>query len=254
MCTKNSCTCGKGNSCPVAYPTFPGSLRGYNGWSPLFSVVPDGGSREVLRLVGWFGGTGTTPTDYIGQYLSSTGFTTNIAAAENIKGSPGASDNTGWSEILVGDMTLSNIFGNPTGTVNSQDFAGKFILTGFNAGSTIAYKQIGKTMFMSYRIDMNATIVNEINAGFLVGIDILIPNGKIAQRIQVFDSLFCPSGIAPPFTSSLERAYTNTGSYNGRMSTTASDQYIHGLYIISNAAGGTTTRFTLEGALFFETD
>ena len=59
---------------------------GDQGWSPVFAVVSDGNTREVLQLVDWIGGSGTKPGN-IGQYVSSSGFTGTIGSAQSIKGS-----------------------------------------------------------------------------------------------------------------------------------------------------------------------
>lgn len=86
-------------------------LDGFNGWTPVFSIVSDGADREVQRLIDWIGGTGTKP-GYIGQYVASTGFTTVIANAANIKGSSG---NDGLSvQVFTGAST-------PTGTIREGD-------------------------------------------------------------------------------------------------------------------------------------
>ena len=81
--------------------------QGAIGWSPLLAVVSDG-ARRVLQVYDWTGSTGTKPT--IGQYLTTTGFTTNITLATDIRGSSGSNGTngtngtigeTGWSPILA---------------------------------------------------------------------------------------------------------------------------------------------------------
>ncbi|MFG1349104.1 DUF2793 domain-containing protein [Xanthobacter autotrophicus] len=69
---------------------------GTNGWSPQFGIVTDG-TRRVLQVTGWTGGTGAAPTS--GQYVGATGLVTPIASAIDIRGPAGA-DGAG-----VGDMT-----------------------------------------------------------------------------------------------------------------------------------------------------
>lgn len=105
MCQKNSCICGRGNRCPIAYPTYPGSVAGTNGWSPIFAIEIDsvnldsqGNSRDVLKLVGWVGGTGTTPTDYIGQYVGASGYVPLIANGSNIRGASGTNGINGTND------------------------------------------------------------------------------------------------------------------------------------------------------------
>lgn len=53
------------------------------GWSPIFAVVNDG-SRKVLQVTGWTGGTGTAPAT--GLYVGATGFVSLIANGVDISG------------------------------------------------------------------------------------------------------------------------------------------------------------------------
>jgi hypothetical protein len=66
---------------------------GDNGWTPIFSVVSDGASREVLQLSDWIGGTGTQPAG-VGKYVGTSGLVSLIGNGKNIKGSTGASGAT----------------------------------------------------------------------------------------------------------------------------------------------------------------
>ncbi len=64
------------------------------GWSPTLAVVNDA-DRNVLQISGWRNadGTLTLPTvlqALVGQYLSATGPTPNIAEGTNVRGAPGA--------------------------------------------------------------------------------------------------------------------------------------------------------------------
>ncbi len=65
------------------------------GWSPEVAVVTDG-AREVLMVVDWInlGGAdlGTKPST--GYFIGAAGFTTDIASAKNVKGSPGSDANS----------------------------------------------------------------------------------------------------------------------------------------------------------------
>jgi hypothetical protein len=84
----------------------PGPI-GNPGWTPIFANPADG-ARVVQRVVDWTnpvaGATGKPAT---GMYVSSTGFTTNISSAQNIKGPKGddgifmASDFWDGDEMLV---------------------------------------------------------------------------------------------------------------------------------------------------------
>lgn len=86
----NSCGCGCNNG---RIPTGP---KGYNGWSPTFQTVVDevnldenGDYRVVLQLVSWIGGQGPIPTSFVNQYVSTTGYTSTLANATNIRGERG---------------------------------------------------------------------------------------------------------------------------------------------------------------------
>jgi hypothetical protein len=79
----------------IPSPSFnngPQGDKGNNGWSGVYAVVTDG-SRRVLQLVDWTGGQGSKPST--GFYLSSTGFTSDISLAEDIRGAVGATGSTG---------------------------------------------------------------------------------------------------------------------------------------------------------------
>lgn len=81
------------------------------GWSAVYSIVNDG-TRRVLEVVSWIGGTGTPPTP-INVYLGSIGFVSDITLAVDIRGIPGIDGsvgndgNNGWSPIyaIVNDST-----------------------------------------------------------------------------------------------------------------------------------------------------
>ena len=90
--------------------------QGEKGWAPSLAVVSDG-ERRVHRLVNWIGGEGTKPGN-IGDYLASSGFTSNIASATDIRGSEGPTGPTGadggtsrWSKrnvVSPTDITFLN--------------------------------------------------------------------------------------------------------------------------------------------------
>lgn len=65
---------------------------GFNGWSPVITVVPRG-NDSVLRLVDWVGGTGSKPTST--GYLSESGIVSNIANATNTRGLQGVKGDRG---------------------------------------------------------------------------------------------------------------------------------------------------------------
>jgi len=61
-------------------------VPGDDGWSPQLAVVQDG-ERRVHQLVGWIGGGGSPPGN-VGDYLGSSGFTSDITLATDIRGKP----------------------------------------------------------------------------------------------------------------------------------------------------------------------
>ena len=94
--------------------------KGYRGWSPSFSVVSDS-DRRVLRLSSWVGGEGDSPTDYLGQYVGSSGFVTDIASAVDIRGAQGASG-AGSGDMLAA-QNLSDVDDAPTAFANIKQAA-----------------------------------------------------------------------------------------------------------------------------------
>lgn len=52
-----------------------------SGWSPILALVADG-NRKVLQVIGYLGGTGTTPAT--GLYIGANGYTADITQAVNV--------------------------------------------------------------------------------------------------------------------------------------------------------------------------
>lgn len=65
---------------------------GANGWTPVFAAVQDG-TRVVLKVVDWTGGTVNKPA--INQYLTNSGLTPDIALATDIRGAQGLQGEAG---------------------------------------------------------------------------------------------------------------------------------------------------------------
>lgn len=59
------------------------------GWSPYFIFENDGAQRIVKKLADWIGGTGTKPTQNVGQYVLDNGYTPTKSLASNFKGAQG---------------------------------------------------------------------------------------------------------------------------------------------------------------------
>lgn len=76
---------------------------GTNGWTPVYSVESDG-TRRVLKIVDWTGGTGTKPST-TNQYVGSTGIVSSAAEAVDIRGpqggqgDPGTPGNNGYAPV-----------------------------------------------------------------------------------------------------------------------------------------------------------
>lgn len=66
--------------------------QGDKGWSPLLATVEDG-TRRVLQVTGWTGGTGDVPA--VGLYVGASGLVVSISDGVDIRG-PGGGD-SGWS-------------------------------------------------------------------------------------------------------------------------------------------------------------
>lgn len=67
---------------------------GTNGWTETHTIVSDG-TRRVLKVVAYIGGTGTPPTTNLNKYLGAAGYETNIANGVDIRGPVGATGTTG---------------------------------------------------------------------------------------------------------------------------------------------------------------
>lgn len=73
--------------------------NGLNGWSPIFGIVTDG-TRRVLQLVDWTGGTGTKPA--VGKYIGSDGLKDTAAEAVDIRGPQGIAGTPALSSACAG--------------------------------------------------------------------------------------------------------------------------------------------------------
>ncbi|CCH00290.1 hypothetical protein FAES_2281 [Fibrella aestuarina BUZ 2] len=125
--------------------------QGNRGWTQIAVLVSDG-NRVVRQVTDYIGGEGPKPTDYIGQYITSTGFTTNIALAQDVRGPQGI-------QGLPGTLTASAF-----PEVNNG---------GGIADTTYAVLQQGTTL---QRIPLNAL---PIRMNSLFG-----PTGNIAQDLR----------------------------------------------------------------------
>jgi hypothetical protein len=61
---------------------------GTDAWTAIYAAVADG-SRTVLQVADWFGGSETKPA--VGQYLGASGFVTDISQATTVGSTTGSS-------------------------------------------------------------------------------------------------------------------------------------------------------------------
>lgn len=102
--------------------------QGQKGWSPILSVATDG-TRRVLQVSDWAGGEGTKPTT--GQYVSSSGLTSVIANAIDVRGATGATGSTGTTGTNGTNGTNAKQIASITHTANNS------ITTTFTDSSTV---------------------------------------------------------------------------------------------------------------------
>src|SRR5690606_26963221 len=74
------------NDAATAANTAANFANSQRGWSPKFVFEEDGATRLVKKLDSWIGGTGTAPTDNVGQYVVDGGYTADKSLATNFKG------------------------------------------------------------------------------------------------------------------------------------------------------------------------
>jgi hypothetical protein len=80
-----------GDQGPQGPPGTPGS-NGGDGWSPEFAITSDG-TRRVLKITGWTGGSGTPPSSNL--YVGIAGLVSDIANAIDVRGTTGAPGDIG---------------------------------------------------------------------------------------------------------------------------------------------------------------
>jgi len=64
-------------------------VAGYNGWTPQINLFPFTNNTILLKIVNWFGGSGTKPA--VDQYILPTGLSATASESGNIRGLSGAS-------------------------------------------------------------------------------------------------------------------------------------------------------------------
>jgi hypothetical protein len=90
--------------------------QGQKGWSPVLAVVTDG-TRRVFQVSDWVGGAGTKPA--VGQYIGTTGLTSVIGDAIDVRGTTGATGNVGATGSAGTNGTNAKQISNLTHTVTN---------------------------------------------------------------------------------------------------------------------------------------
>jgi hypothetical protein len=110
---------------------------GADGWSPTFAIVADG-SRRVVQVPDWTGGTGTKPTT--GLYIGSLGLVSNIASAVDLAAGGGGGGGSGsvTSVNASGGTTGLAFTGGPVTTSGTLTLSGTLAVANGGTGSTTA--------------------------------------------------------------------------------------------------------------------
>jgi hypothetical protein len=167
---------------------------GYNGWNPVLTQVEDtvnldtdGQSRIVLQLDSWIGGTGITPTNNVGDYLSTSGFTTTISNATNIKGTRGS----GYKLTSITNLSLPISLGSQLivvdkTSVNSAYTIGARVRVSSRSNPTIHF--------------FEGVVTNYTGTNFTISIDYSTQPDPIVTNIVDWDiNVVGESGIAAGF-------------------------------------------------------
>ena len=126
------------------------------GWTPILAVATDG-TRKVLEVVGWDGGSGTAPAT--GVYIGPLGFVSNIADGVDIAGGAGVSFSdgevpAGLIDGLNGSFTIAHtpVTGSVHLFLNGQRlvYLVDYTITGVNISMT-TIPGTGDSLISDYR-------------------------------------------------------------------------------------------------------
>jgi hypothetical protein len=151
---------------------------GDDGWSPILSVVADG-TRRVLQIVDWTGGTGTKPS-VVNQFIGASGIVSTAAAAADIRGAVGPAGSG------AGDMLAAN---NLSDVANNTSDANKPVSTA-QAAADSAVQAFAVQRASHTGSQLSATISDfvaaaraQIEAALIAGSNVTItPAGSGATR------------------------------------------------------------------------
>lgn len=154
---------------------------GSKGWTPIIANVPDG-TRIVQKVIDWTGGQGIKPA--INQFITGTGFSTDISLAVDIRGYGESGDN----------VTLISQ------TIVAKNHCAYLIPTSMGADSNISFPVISPTQ--GFEIDVITLFDNLCIVNFPAGYTGYRPSsrsiGSIFENINFVEipasSYFLPKG------------------------------------------------------------
>ena len=192
----------------------------FNGWSNRLAVVADG-EREVLKLVGWTGGTGNTPP--IDLYLGVDGYVTDIADGVDIRGAQGTAGTDGTNGT---DGASAYVY-----IAYADDSSGTGFTLTFN--STKHYIAIKTT---------TSPIVSPIASDFTGLWVIYSGNPDLSAYLTIADSRF----ILETITGTTYTLSANKVTSNGRYVLEFSDNSFTSLTLPTPTSLGVTTNDSVQ--------
>ena len=205
------------------------------GWQPEYGLESDGATREVQKLIRWVGGTGSTPIDYVGKYIGSTGFVDTKAEATNVKGNTGAQGDKGdkgdtGAQGVPGTTTTAganSVLGNDTGVESTPK---SLTPVGLTLKDSKLYNSL-EIERIAIRSNVALLYVNSDSVG---SIKINIPSSSLVGTVMY---LFQGTIGFYDFTSSSNRTCTFTiGCYN----------YVSGEGITATFYGANAPKFPVK--------
>lgn len=200
--------------------------QGFTGWSPVLAVVSDG-ERRVVQVYDWTGSTGTKPA--IGQYISTTGFTSNIALATDIRGATGTAGsggtagtagNNGWSPVLSlvtdGARRVLQVYDWVGGT-GSKPATGSYIgasgLTGVLASAVDVRGSIGATGAAGADAPSSVKVELDVGSTPVADATFTITNALVSPSSVVFAQVL---GVSPSDSRPIDEIYAEQVSVFSR--------------------------------------
>ncbi len=96
--------------------------NGTNGWNPVLGLVTVGNGKYI-RLLDWFGGSGSKPGN-IGRYMGSSGYVTGVSQATNLLG-----DISDAVIVRITGFNLMNMGSSARSTIDNLPIGGYLLVT-----------------------------------------------------------------------------------------------------------------------------